>query len=282
MKRTTLTLVLLALAAGSVPGRSAHAQRAADDGGDVRARWRLSEVRKTFCVQWLLNPDSLKRQLPRGVRLLPAANITDLHPALRGVVANQPEYRSWTPSALCFYRLGGLVADSRTIQGGADSTRLPVLGIWTVAAETGATGPRTLALELRANDGEVRDAGRHAGLELERLDVSVGPVLRDDGQPRPDQTRYQIRFGKTLLVWDGRMSDDTTRATEPVGWSWQAVREKGGWLTGALTLTPAASSMMVGSLRVEGKDPLARALQKSPIRYVGPAYQGGRGELTIQ
>jgi len=282
MSRATLSLLLLATVALAAPWRGAHGQDDGGNGSDTRARWRFSNVRKTFCVQWLLNPDSLKRPLPRGVRLLPAANSTDLHPALRGVVANQPEYRSWTPSALCFYRMGGLVADARTITGNADSTRLPVLGVWTVAAETGTAGPRTVALELRANDGDVRDAGHHAGLELERLDISVGPALRDDGQPRPDQTRYQIRFGKTLLVWDGRMSDDSTHTTEPVAWTWRAVRERGGWVDGTLTLTPAVSSTMVGSLRVEGKDPLARALQSSPIRYVGPAYQGGEGELSIE
>ena len=280
MRRTSL--VLLAVLAAATPWRSAHAQGDSGNADEARARWRLSGMRKTFCVQWLLNPDSLKRPLPRGARLLPAASASDLHPALKGVVANQPEYRTWTPSALCFYRMAGMVADARTIDSGSDSTRLPVLGVWTVAGETGAAGPPTVALELRANSGDVREAGRRAGLELERLDVAVGPVLRDDGQPRPDQTRYQIRFGKTILVWDGRMSDDTTRTTDPVRWDWQAAREKGGWVTGGLTLRPAASSPMIGSLRVEGKDPLARALQASPIRYVGPAYQGGEGELTIK
>jgi hypothetical protein len=198
------------------------------------------------------------------------------------VVANQPEYRSWTPSALCFYRMGSVAAESETIRGGADSSRAPVLGIWTVAAETGTSGPPNLALELRANDGDLREAGRDAGLEFDRLTVAVGPVPREDGPPRPDETRYQIRFGKTLLVWDGRPAEDTARVAAPVVWRWQAVRHRGGWLTGDLTLTPAASNMMIGSLRVEGKDPLARALQASPIRYVGPAYGGGEGQLRIQ
>jgi hypothetical protein len=273
-------LVLLTLLAGAL-----HAQRARRDSADAdaaRARWRLSEVRRSFCVQWLLHPDSLRGQLPRGVRLLPADTNGDLHPALRQVLATQPEYRSWTPSAICFYRMGAVAAESKTIGGGPDSSKAPVLGIWTVAAETGRTGPRNVALELRANDGDLREAGDQAGLELERLNIAVGPVPRDDGTPSPDQTRYQIRFGKTLLVWDGHATDDTTRAGAPVAWSWQAARNKGGWLTGDLTLARGASSLMVGSLRVEGKDPLARALQSSPIRYVGPAYQGGEGELRLR
>ena len=283
MHPTALPLILLAMVAGGVPWQSARAQSDSVEGEPAGARWRLSEVRRSFCVQWLLNPDSLRTDLPDGVRLLPADSRTDLHPALRRVVASQPEYRSWTPSALCFYRMGGVVAESRTIQGGADSAKAPVLGIWTVAAETGASGPRDLALELRANDGDLRDAGEDAGLDLERLNISVGPVPRDDGPPRPDETRYQIRFGKTVLVWDGRSAKDTMHTSAPVGWSWQAVRQKkGGWLIGALTLKPTESTMMIGSLRVEGKDPLARALQASPIRYVGPAYRGGEGELQVR
>jgi hypothetical protein len=270
------------MVAGGVPWQSARAQGDPADGEKTGTRWRLSDVRKIFCVQWLLNPDSLRTKLPRGVRLLPADTNAGLHPALRRVVANQPEYRSWTPSALCFYRMGEVVAESKTIQGGSDSARAPVLGIWTVAAETGATGPRNLALQLRANDGDLREAGEQAGLEFERLTISVGPVPRDDGPPRPGETRYQIRFGKTLLVWDGRLREDTTGTGAPVAWTWQAVRVKGGWLTGALTLAPEVSNMMIGSLRVEGKDPLARALQASPIRYVGPAYQGGEGELRVR
>jgi hypothetical protein len=39
---------------------------------------------------------------------------------------------------------------------------------------------------------------------------------------------------------------------------------------------------MVGALRVEGKDDLAKALQASPIRMLGPAFWGGSGEVTFQ
>jgi hypothetical protein len=274
--------MLLLPAGGGAPGQTARAQSDSGNGGKAGAHWRLSEVRKTFCVQWLLNPDSLRGVLPGGARLLSSDQSPDLHPVLRQVVASQPEYRSWTPSALCFYRMGSVSTESETIGGGSDSSKAPVLGIWTVAAETGTSGPRILALELRANDGDLREAGRHAGLEFDRLTVAVGPVPRDDGPPRPDETRYQIRFGKTLLVWDGRPAEVATRSATPVVWRWQAVRSRGGWLTGDVTLTPAGSSMMIGSLRVEGKDPLARALQASPIRYVGPAYQGGEGQLRVR
>jgi hypothetical protein len=282
VRRILRALVLLTAAGWALPLHGARAQDGSADGRDSGAQWRLAGLRKGFCIQWLLNPDSLRRNLPREVRLLPAEGDADLHPALRQVVANQPEYRSWSPSALCFFRLGGVVAGSRSIGNPADSAKAIVLGIWTVAAETGRSGPRNLALELRANDGDLRDAGSHAGLEVDRLAMTVGPVPRDDGPPRPEETRYQIRLGKTLLVWDGRAGQDTTRTTGPIAWGWQAPSPKGGWRSGALTLGPTSATIMIGSLRVEGKDPLARALQASPIRYVGPAYEGGEGELRIE
>ena len=37
---------------------------------------------------------------------------------------------------------------------------------------------------------------------------------------------------------------------------------------------------MVGALVVQGKDKLAKVMRNSPIRYLGPIYQGGRAELT--
>jgi hypothetical protein len=33
---------------------------------------------------------------------------------------------------------------------------------------------------------------------------------------------------------------------------------------------------------VEGKDGLAKALQGSPVRFVGPLYRGGDGEVRFQ
>ena len=266
MPRTAVSLVLLTVLAGGLSGQSVSAQTDSAEVEAARARWRLSDVRQSFCVQWLLNPDSLRTPLPRGVRLLPADGNADLHPVLRQVVANQPEYRSWTPSALCFFRMGTVVAGSSTIQGGEDSAKAPVLGIWTVAAETGANGPRTFALDLRANDGDLREAADRARLELERLNITVGPVPRDDGRPSPDETRYQIRFGKTLLVWDGRSRDDSTHVGTAVAWNWQAVREKGGWLTGALTLKPRTSSRMIGSLSL--------AMWVVPAHKIGSATRG--------
>jgi hypothetical protein len=48
-----------------------------------------------------------------------------------------------------------------------------------------------------------------------------------------------------------------------------------------VTFTPEWSRPLVGVLSVEGKDDLAKALKASPIRFVGPRYYGGKGELRF-
>jgi hypothetical protein len=52
-------------------------------------------------------------------------------------------------------------------------------------------------------------------------------------------------------------------------------------VNGDLVLTASWSRAMIGSLKVEGKDDLAKLLKASPIRFVGPVYQGGTGSLQF-
>ena len=47
----------------------------------------------------------------------------------------QPEYKSWSPSSLCFYYLTRIVGASKTIGGDKNPAKAPVLGIWTVAGQ---------------------------------------------------------------------------------------------------------------------------------------------------
>ena len=275
-----LSVALLGIITSAGAAVEARAQDGHEDKDKAGADWRLTAPRKGFCIHLLLDPAKL-REVPDGVRLLPAEGYAELHPVLRRVVSTQPEYRSWSPSSLCFYYLTRVVGASETIGNDKDPTKAPMLAIWTVAGQTGTSGPGNIVLDLRSNDGDLRDAAYHAGLELDKLTTSIGPVPREDGPPRTDERRYQIKLGETLLVWDGRDGEDTTHTPAAVSWLWQARGPNRRWVTGELTLKPASSTPMVGSLRVEGKEAMARALQASPIRYVGPSYEGGEGRLRL-
>ena len=49
-----------------------------------------------------------------------------------------------------------------------------------------------------------------------------------------------------------------------------------------MTLSPSFSRAMVGALKIEGKDALAKALKASPTRFAGPAYWGGGGSVAFR
>jgi hypothetical protein len=232
-------------------------------------------------VRFLLDPAGLGRLLPKDAELLRADAVPGLHPALRGVISNQPEFASWSPSALCVYYLRQVEAGSVRAEA-EDPAKAPGVAVWTATAAGTGGQPRELALAFLSTDGDLRDAGHEANVQVERLQSRVGPVPREDGPPRPGEVRYEIKLGRTLLTWDGRASEDTTHAVEPLSQSWEAPGRRSGWVRGALSLRPEVSMPMVGSLKVQGKDPVARALQASPIRFVGPCYQGGSGELRFE
>lgn len=273
-----LVLVVAPLAlAAAAPLRAQNGKGAEQDKARV---WRLQGLRNGFCVRFLLDPAKLDRRLPPETQLLRADAAADLHPALRGVIASQPEFASWTPSGLCVYYLRQVEAGSLRTEA-EDSAKAPVVAVWTATAAGAGGKPRELALAFLSTHGDLRNAGRDANVDFERLQSRVGQVPREDGPPRTGEVRYEIKLGKTVLTWDGRTSDDTTRTPEPMSLSWEAPGRRSGWVTGTLTLTPRVSRSMIGSLRVQGKDPLALALQASPIRFVGPSYQGGSGEFQI-
>ena len=74
-------------------------------------------------------------------------------------------------------------------------------------------------------------------------------------------------------------------ATDPVGSLQAALAGVADYLplhvAHRLALTPEWTKGMAGSLRVEGDDDFAKAVKASPIRFVGPAVMGGRGELAL-
>ena len=51
---------------------------------------------------------------------------------------------------------------------------------------------------------------------------------------------------------------------------------------GSLETTPAETHLMIGSLRIEGKSLLSKALKSSPIRAVGPIETGGTARFLFQ
>lgn len=228
-----------------------------------------------------MDPDRLTVELPEGVRPVPASAVDDLHPSLGNVIRSQPEFAAWTPSRLCLLYFGRMEAGGRRIRQ-EQLRKAPMLGIWTVAAAGGSTASgRELALEMFTNHSGVEARGREAGLDLRNARTTVGPGPEDeDGRPSPND-RYTIRLGKAQVSWEGRAAEDTSAMTAPLALQWRAPGRRGGWVEAALSLEARTTGGMIGSLKVQGKGDLARTLQESPIRFVGPGYRGGGGSLRF-
>ncbi len=243
--------------------------------------WRLETLHRGFCVQFLIAGATLARELPEGSRPLPASRVSGLDPALQSVVEGQPEYAAWTPSDLCIFYFEAVDARGQRVHDD-DPSKAPMLAFWTVAAvDSASASRRDLALEVVTNNGRLERSGRLIGLEISTERSSVAPVPPDEDGVPSGLDRYRFRVRGTQFIWDGRRAVDSARVEAPLAREWRQVGRRGDWVTGKLTLAPGWSGAMIGSLKVEGKDDLAKMLKASPIRFVGPAYYGGVGSFEF-
>ena len=151
-----------------------------------------------------------------------------------------------------------------------------MIGMWAVAAtEQGSGSRRDILLDFVAVGGGVSQAAANAKVKLGEAQSSVSKV------PGTDNDLYEVKIGNTRLTWNGRAVGDSTRVGQPILESWLGKGTSGTVWRIQATFKPEWSRAMVGMLSVEGKDDLAKALKASPIRFVGPVYRGGGGELRF-
>jgi hypothetical protein len=157
-----------------------------------------------------------------------------------------------------------------------DRRSYQLIGVWTLGAVDQESGARRdLALDMYASRASLLRAAQTAQVRVHE----VHSVVSD----KPDSTAdfYSIKVGKTLLVWTGRHTGDSTRVEDTIQETWSVSGLRPSIRVANLQLKPAWSWPLVGSLRVEGKGDLAKALKASPIRFVGPLYRGGGGVLRF-
>jgi hypothetical protein len=244
--------------------------------------WRIAGLRDGFCVLLLVDPQAASRSVPDGLRLVPAGEANDLHPALKSEVQNQPALGAWSPSHLCFYSMDTVQTDDY-ILADKKAGKTQLFALWTVSAtETTSGKKRDVALLLISNSDRLIHSGKLAGHYIRSAQTKLGkvPAVDENGVPSRED-RFQVKVGKTLLTWDGHQTADSAEARGSVEISWATDAGGAGKGNGSLTLTPRWASPMVGSLKVEGKDDLAKALKGSPVRFVGPMYSGGGGEVRL-
>jgi hypothetical protein len=250
---------------------------AAQTDGQVKEErvWNLQGLRAGYCVRFLIAPKRADGELKPGFRLIRADQDTTLHSALRQVIQDQPEFASWAPSSLCFY-----YADAVQVGRQRVAERNPkiaqMVGIWSLATvEQGTGGRRDIILDMYASRERLRSAASASLVPLHEAEVGFTPPNDSSG------TEYRQKIGKTQLIWNGRTTGEGTSVESPITDTGQLPGLRGVTWSVRMALSPASARSLVGSLRVEGKGDLAKALQDSPIRFVGPFYRGGGGELRF-
>ena len=237
--------------------------------------WTLEGLRAGYCVRYLTSPKRADERLKSGLTLLRAGQDSSLHPALQQVIHTQPEYATWVPSSLCFYYTDAVrLGDRRVVEHNARNAQM--LGVWTIGAlEQGSGNRRDLVVDMYASRDRLRTAAATNLIQLENAETS----FRAGNDSTGDE--YRQKIGKTELIWIGRSVGEKARVNHAVTESWLVHgARRVTWTTG-FTLSPTWSRALVGSLRVEGKGDLADDLRSSPIRFVGPFYQGGEGQLRF-
>ena len=238
-------------------------------------RWSFGNLEQGYCISFLVSPEDAPGVLPEDAQPVRLDAMRDASPALTRVLADQPEYGSWMPAALCLYRFGRADISGRELVAPAGGTEM--IGITAYGARVTAAQPANglWVSMLFTNDKRAARVTDSSATPLHQVKAAFGKAAHGDDE------RHVVEIGKTRLIWDGHPAADSTTVTAPMERVWVVKGPRGKPVLARWRLAPTYSRSMVGALVIDGKDKLAKLLRKSPIRYVGPMYQGGTGELTL-
>jgi hypothetical protein len=234
--------------------------------------WRFVDAKGGFCLWYLADPAVAPTLVPAGITLRPASATAALPDVLLRLVQDEPRFAEWIPGMLCAGLYGAVAADGNPV-GTARPDRPLVLTISALAAAS--------------------PYGQDAGWYLSSVGVRAGSLDRvaERGWIAVREPEYRVRSGiegeedqwelqldGLRLAWSGHPSGEPrVGSTRTMSFGYAGNRNS-TWLV-EFRAAPEGERNQVGSLRVEGRNPLATALKSSPIRTIGPLPSGG--ELTM-
>ena len=237
-------------------------------------QWKFTNLQQGYCINFLVSPSDAPRLIPGDAQPVRLDAMTDAPPALLRVLQDQPEYGSWMPAAVCIYRFGRADGGNRELVAAAGESEM--VGVIAFGARVTANQPANglSASVLFTNDKRIEKGSDSTRVSFRRVKATFGKAAHGDDE------RHVISLGKTTLIWDGHAASDSTVLTAPLErvLVFEGSRNKPVLLR--WTLSATSSRSMVGALVIQGKDRLAKVMRSSPIRYLGPIYQGGRAELS--
>lgn len=269
---TRVRIVLTLALAGSVaPSVAVHAQNT------PATTWVLDEARGGFCIWYLVEPEPAASMVGKAGTPRPATAVADLPPLLQRIIQDEPRFAGWTPAVLCIGRYASVQSDGEVLDRGRDDR--PVVVTWQGVAVTEPHGIRGPGWLLEAVGG---DAPR-----LERVAGQSGLLFRDRSlrnnrvKGSEGEDDWEIRVDGVKLFWTGHQTGDVrVGSTRMMSFGYAGGRTT-TWMV-ELEQAPGSERSLVGTLRVEGKSDLAKALKASPVRAVSAAELGGRTTLTFR
>lgn len=232
--------------------------------------WELDDSRGSFCVWYLADPAMAPDLAPKGTVFAPAGAGEGLPPAVARLVRDEPQFGSWIPASICVGLYGKVTVDGEVAaQAKGDRPVLVMTHSIAAAAPRGQEGAGYFLLELSTDNGTLARVAEDIGLQVERREVTRVP----DREGGDDAWHFQVE--KAKLLWSGHPTGEPSVESTRMMSFGLVGRRTSSWLLEAKA-TPDTTRLLVGQLRVEGKDDLAKALKASPIRAVGPLEQGGR------
>lgn len=249
---------------------------AAQDSIPSNTAWTFGNLLSGFCVVFLVDSADARDLLPGGAVPVRASTSDRLHPALARAIADQPEYSSWTPGEMCVYRFGRAdINGNELVARGEEGEGFGWVGFMARMLPDQPPGS-LVATHFLTSDWRAQRASEAGRLQLKAVKMKFGQA------PKSTDDRYVIEVGKTTVIWNGRAGADSTSPGGPHAHYFVRAARSGPPSLARFEVVAEERRSMIGALIIEGKDRLAKALAKSPIRFAGPLYRGGKGALSLE
>lgn len=242
--------------------------------------WQLNNLRARWCVYFLMDSTSAEKKLSSGYRARAARDFPGLSPAITRLIHDDPSYAAWIPAQFCTSHFDRARVDDQQIGDSAATLQeSQVLSTWLIGASTttdnAKAGPSYFIAALRSNNWRLLRQAEMWALRGDRLEATVGKV------PESTEDLYQVRIGRTVITWEGHLAGDTALGAPEVAENWYTDSARNSRITGLVSFHADSAQSIAGTLRIVGKDDLAKSLRASPIRMVGPMMWGGGGKIDF-
>ena len=236
--RVTLALALFWGAAANLRAQSGPKT-------DAQLVWKLEETSSGWCLQFLIDPTKAGRTCPtrpcRSRPWTPGAPPRHQPPHLG---------RATVRSVGALGRLLVLLrSGNRRRPPGREGEEIHACDrlVGVLARSPSDTAPVFALRFLATNNFRVQKPTEAAKVNMEALDLTIEQV------PETGDDRYTLKYGKTLVIFDGHAAPDTTVRSGAVSQIWWAEGDASTVWRAWADLRPSATHGLVGALRVQGR-----------------------------